>query len=65
MYAHVGVCHAGSCADTIGNVTIVAAKVNIRTKAIADIFVLFFKIFIYFSSSISLRQILYMGFYFT
>jgi hypothetical protein len=50
MYAQVGTSHAGSCALTIGKVTIVAAKVNNITKVIADIFDLFFIFFIFFFS---------------
>ena len=49
MYAQLGTSHAGSCADTIGKVTNVAAKVKIVTKAIADSLDLFFHVFIFCS----------------
>jgi hypothetical protein len=52
MYAQLGTSHAGSCADTIGKVTNVAAKVKSTTKAIADSFDLFFHVFIFFHPQI-------------
>jgi len=55
MYAHVGISHAGSCADAVGKATNKAAIVNSRTKVIADIFVLFLVVFIFISQIFKIK----------